>query len=177
MSQKKSNTRTPKCKSYTEQAKSIDRRIEELEKGNTLDMVLAGKRIEIEARAIYDAIMVDAPDFITYTLLRVLADAANSKDLPHPDYDEKPEVTIKAIADIFIIARDYKLPTKGSAEELAQALSLVVNHPLTPVDLHNDIQDRLAELDDFEERTSPDYLTRALTAYHAGDKKEVHANG
>lgn len=172
MSRKKSST--TKCKSYTEQARAIDRRIDKLEKGNTFDLVLAEKRIDVEARAVYDAIMVGTPGFIAQALLKALTGAANSRNLPVPDHatGEKPEEAIRKIADIFTIARNHELPDENSAPALAAHLSAVMKHPLTPTKVRDALADELSDLLTCIDHYSPEQLEKCLIIYSAQCQQE-----
>lgn len=124
-------------------------------------------------------LQVCAPDFIVAAILQAIDAAARSKGLPIPmcseDEDETREQALKKLADIFTIARDYKAPDADSAAALAAHLSAVSSHPLLPAEAREALTEVLATLDDYVDRSSPEYLEGALVAANAAEGREVRA--
>jgi hypothetical protein len=146
MSTKKSST--PKCKTYTEQVKAIARRIDQEEAKNILDMTLAAKQLEVQALAVWDAIHAGTPDFITVAITGALNAAANAHSLPLPMFadnqTESREETLKKIADILCIARDFK-PTQPT-KTLAEMIVDVLEHPDCPQEIRDGLNEATSEL-------------------------------
>jgi hypothetical protein len=168
---RKSNIQKGNCKSYTEQHRATHRQLEKAEANNCYDFILAEKLKEIEARAVYDALHVGAPDFIINALVLAIDAAARSQNMTSPTYaddeTETREQAIEKIADILLLAHDYKPADPESPAALAAHIAAILNHPPTPVDLHNAMSDELADLDGYDDHNSPEHFERALVAFHS----------
>jgi hypothetical protein len=160
-----------KCATYTAQARALDKRIERAEDNNVLDMMLAEKRSLIQARALWDAIRVGVPDFITNALVSLIDAAAKSKGLPAPTYAEDKTETeaqaIEKIEHILCCAREYKPATP----DIAQMIVNVWNHPDCPEVVADGINESTSHLfNELDEvyRTAP--YVRALIEKHLQEK-------
>ncbi len=102
------------------------------------------------------------PDFISDAVIDAIEEAAQRTGFPAPTYAPEEKDTRRKLVDLFSQTRHLSLRAQqNTREELARALSAVLNHPDTPSSLFNAVGRELTELLT-PDWTLPEMIERAL---------------
>ncbi len=74
------------------------------------------------------------------------------------------------------LARDHFTDDLSSVTGLAQLIAALMNHPLIPVEMYNDLGDSIASLDSYRIDESPEYVESVLRNHFAAKDRRTADN-
>jgi hypothetical protein len=154
----------------TNNSKDLSELVSRAEAGETiLDVTIYDRKCRQSARTLLDFLNSGVPDFITDAAMSALERGAARRgfELPTFDPDEPKTVAVERLAQ-FIASTPPAFTLRradDSLDSLAEHLSAVIKHPLTPALLYHDITNRMTDFSSCIDFDAPEMIARAIESY------------